>query len=313
MARDPLFSAQKKLALRVLTAADWKHWREKGYVIIRGAASAQQVEQAKAAIWSFCEMSPTDPSTWGAKKGPEVQYQLKELAGSGMVEIYHHQAMWDIRQNPRVYDAFVDIWDREDLWVNPNRANMLLPAREGEKKFDGFVHWDLDTSQDPLPFKVQGVLSLVDTSPEVGGTWGYPGLFLGFEEWVKTQPKNRDPMRPDPASVGDPVFLQMKAGDLLIFNSMLAHGVAPNRSADKVRMAMYIAMFPAREDDKELRDQRITTHLLRTAPKPVYPGDPRGWERAHYGPARLSELGERLLGISSWNEVISAEEERLAS
>ena len=30
---------------------------------------------------------------------------------------------------PRVYDAFVDIWDREDLWVTIDRANLNPPKR----------------------------------------------------------------------------------------------------------------------------------------------------------------------------------------
>ena len=44
-----------------------------------------------------------------------------------MIEIYNHQYLWDNRQEPRVYDAFVDIWDREDLWVGIDRANLNPP------------------------------------------------------------------------------------------------------------------------------------------------------------------------------------------
>lgn len=298
--RDPMFAKQKSLPLRVLSGADWDQWRARGYVIVRDAISPGLVENLRRAIWDFCELDPDAPEGW---RDPSdiAGHRLPELRGSGMVEMYHHQAMWDARQSPRVYDAFVDIWDREDLWVNPNRANLLLPSA-GEKRFDGFVHWDIDTSQRPLPFRVQGVLSLVDTSPEIGGTWGYPTLYENFDRWVAEQPEDRDPFRPDPSTVGPPEFLQVNAGDLLIFNSLLAHGVAPNRSADRARMAMYISMAPHQEDDEELVRQRIETHLARTTPKPVYPGDPRGWEAQHYGPAKLTELGQRLLGMRSWQD-----------
>jgi ectoine hydroxylase-related dioxygenase (phytanoyl-CoA dioxygenase family) len=42
----------------------------------------------------------------------------------------------------------------------------------------------------------------------------------------------------------------MEAGDLLIFNSTEPHGIRPNRSGDKVRMAQYISMMPAEEDNE---------------------------------------------------------------
>ena len=74
-----------------------------------------------------------------------------------MVEVYNHQYLWDNRMERRVYDSFVDIWDREDLWVAIDRANLNPPRKE--------------------------------------------------------------------------------PGDLLIFNSLLPHGVRPNRSGDRFRAA----------------------------------------------------------------------------
>ena len=53
--------------------------------------------------------------------------------------------------------------------------------------------------------------------------------------------------------------IEMNPGDLLIFNTLLAHGVRPNRSKDRVRMAQYISMFPADEDDLVERTERISS------------------------------------------------------
>ena len=82
-----------------------------------------------------------------------------ELNHTGMLEIYNHQYLWDTRTDPRVYDAFVDIWDREDLWVTIDRANLNLPKKVKGNP-NGFIHWDVDTTLRPLPIGVQGVLSL---------------------------------------------------------------------------------------------------------------------------------------------------------
>jgi ectoine hydroxylase-related dioxygenase (phytanoyl-CoA dioxygenase family) len=217
-----------------------------------------------------------------------------------MVEVYNHQFLWDNRQYPRVYDAFVDVWDREDLWVTIDRAN-LNPPNGGARPFGGFIHWDSDTSQVPLPVNVQGVLSLVDTDPEVGGFQCVPELFRMLEEWIPTQTRDRNPFYPD--TTGFPIhFVPLKAGDLLIWNTLLAHGIKPNTSPDRVRMAQYISMYPADEDNSQVREVRLRSWRDREPPKGfAFPGDLREWEKKRYPRAELSELGESLLGLRPWN------------
>lgn len=295
----PLKDIRKKLPRRVLSEADWETWTTWGYVVIPDAVPPDHVERLKNLLWAFQEMDPGDPSTWN--RTDRRAHRMQELNNSGMVEIYHHQYLWDNRQYPRVYDAFVDIWDREDLWVTIDRAN-LNPPNRSHRPFEGFIHWDVDTSADPLPVNVQGVLSLVDTDPEVGGFQCVPELFRTLETWLAAQPPDRDPYKPDTTGF-ETKFIPMKAGDLLIFNSLLPHGIRPNTSKNRVRMAQYISMYPADESNAERRAWRIHSWREREPPKGVaFPGDPRGWEKTHYEPARLSELGERLLGLRSWND-----------
>ena len=71
-----------------------------------------------------------------------------------------------------------------------------------------------------------------------------PSCSSDFDDWVKTQPADRDPMHPDTTGLTI-VNIEMEAGDLLIFNCLLAHGVRPNHSDNRVRMAQYISMYPA--------------------------------------------------------------------
>src|SRR5262245_46353194 len=113
---------QKKIPLRVLSEEDWKHWTTWGYVIVRNAVPAENVQRLTDLLWEFQEMDPNDPLTWYK---PQLRdHAMKELNNTGMVEIYNHQYLWDNRQNRRVYDAFVDIWDMEELWVTIDRANL---------------------------------------------------------------------------------------------------------------------------------------------------------------------------------------------
>ena len=202
-------------------------------------------------IWFFLGMDRDDPGDW---------YREPHRIG-GMVEMYQSPGLWNNRQHPRVYDAFSEIWGRRDLWVSMDRANLKPPLRADKPDWDhrGMIHWDLDTSQDTIPFGVQGVLYLTDTSENQGGFQCVPGFHRLFPEWVKTQPADRNFRRPDLTGL-EVKSIPGKAGDLLIWHRLLAHGNGHNRS-DRPRMAQYITMSSAKEDNEEARQERITEAL----------------------------------------------------
>jgi len=289
---------RKTRTLRVLSEQDWQHWITKGYVIVRNAVPPEQVTRLEALLWEFDEKDPDDPGTWYA---PERRAHVRrELNNAGMVEIYNHQYLWDNRTAPRIYDAFVDIWDRTDLWTTIDRANLNPPKKDQSGTPDGFIHWDVDTKQRPLPIGVQGVLSLKPQTSETGGFQCVPYLFEHFDDWVKTQPDDRNPLLPDMAGLSRE-NIDLNPGDLMIFNSLLAHGVRPNFSEKSVRMAQYISMHPAEYDDEEQRQERVRLWSEMLPPnRPDFPGDPRDWEKNNATTAVLTELGGKLLGATPW-------------
>lgn len=283
--------------LHELTEEQWAFWKYNGYVIIENAVPAENVEAMVDLLWKFEEKDPTDTESW--YRAPRREIRMTELKNTGMVEMYNHQRMWDNRQYPKIYRAFQDIWGTDKLWVTIDRANLNFPIRPGHE-YKGFIHWDIDTSLDPKPVNVQGVLALSDTDDECGGFQCIPELFRNFDEWVKTQPADRNPFMPDTSGL-EIVKVNMKKGDLLIFNSHLAHGIRPNHS-DRPRLAQYIAMTPAEEENEELRQWRINSWKNRIAPEGyAFPGDPREWEKKHAETATLTALGEKLLGLTKWD------------
>jgi hypothetical protein len=295
-----LKDVKKSIPRRVLSEADWRDWITKGYVVVRDAVPRARLDPVIDMRWQFQEMDPNDPSTWYR---PQLRdYKMKELNNTGMVEVYNHQSLWETRQQPHVYDAFIDIWDREDLWVAIDRGNLNPPnkaARE-EGKVDGFIHFDVDVSRRPLPISVQGVLSLKQQGGEIGGFQCVPSVFAEIDTWSARQPADANPFKPD-VTGHDIVNIELEAGDLLIFNSLLAHGVRPNRSENKVRMAQYISMFPADFGNERLRKARIKTWADQTHPVgDPFPGDPRKYERTNYRVAELNPLGRKLLGLDPW-------------
>jgi len=285
--------------LRVLTEEQWKFWINKGYIVIKNAIPREQAKSTADFLWEFEDKNPEDSSTWYT--APRAEMKMKELAGTGMVEVYNNQYLWSNRQTKKVYEAFVDIWGTEKLWVTIDRANLNFPIREGHE-YKGFIHWDYDPETKPQ--NVQGVIALSDqTDINMGGFQCIPWLYQNYDSWKLTQPEDRNRFQPDINGLEDKIEkVAMEAGDLLIFNSLLAHGIRPNLSENKVRIAQYISMMPSEEDNEVLKQWRINSWKNRVAPEGyAFPGDPRNWEQTKYKTAKLSSLGEKLLGLTKWS------------
>ena len=285
--------------LRILSEEQWIHWKEEGYVIIKQAISKKQAAKTADFLWEFEDKKANNPSTWYTAERAEMK--MKELAGTGMVEVYNHQLLWENRQHSKIHDAFVDVWGTEKLWVTIDRANLNFPIQPGFS-YEGFIHWDYDPETKPQ--NVQGVLALADQMDEsMGGFQCIPWLFRNYDSWKLSQPKNRDRFKPDVSALQNKIVkVKLEAGDLLIFNSCLPHGIRPNVSEDKVRIAQYISMMPAEEDNIALKEWRINSWYNRISPEGyAFPGDPRNWEQKKYNTAVLNPLGEKLLGKVSWD------------
>ncbi|MFI2639878.1 phytanoyl-CoA dioxygenase family protein [Streptomyces sp. NPDC018610] len=311
LTQTPLRDLSKTRSLRVLSEEDFAFWQTYGYVVVREAITPGEAKELLDFAWDFQGLDPDRPETWYEE--PEFRSELdRHLFIYGFVEAYHHQLLWNSRQTRRVYDAFVDVWDCEELWVTLDRLNLnppnvrtrsrslIEPTDEG---FDIELHWDVDSTLTVLPQRVQGIIALNDTQPELGGFQCDPELFRRFEQWRLAQPAGRDPIRPAVDRAEYPVVRpDLQAGDLLIFNGMLAHGVAPNLSAGGVRACQYLSMMPALEEHTALRASRVESWRTLSTPdwNGTLLGDARRPEALRYGTAELDGLGRKLLGLDSW-------------
>ncbi|MFR0354432.1 phytanoyl-CoA dioxygenase family protein [Streptomyces sediminimaris] len=312
LAQTQLRDIEKSRPLRVLSEQDFAFWKTYGYVVVRNAVSPGAAKSLYEFAWEFQGLDPDRPETWYQER--EFRSDLdRDLHVYGFVEAYHHQLIWDNRQTRRVHDAFADVWDCEELWVTLDRLNLNPPNRGSRSRslieptdegFDIELHWDVDTTLGVLPQRVQGILALNDTRPELGGFQCAPELFRQFEEWRVAQPAGRDPIRPAIDRSEFPVVRpDLQAGDLLIFNGLLAHGVAPNVSDNGVRAVQYLSMMPALEEHRELRRSRVESWRTLSTPdwNATLLGDAERPEALRYGAATLNDLGERLLGLTSWS------------
>jgi hypothetical protein len=311
LAQTQLRDLKKSRPLRVLSDEDFAFWQTYGYIVVPEAIPTAAAERLLEFTWDFQRLDPARPDGWYEER--EFRDDLdRELHIYGFVEAYHHQLIWDSRQAQRVYDAFVDVWDCEELWVTLDRLNLNPPNVKNRDRaliaptdtgFDIELHWDVDTTLGVLPQRVQGIIALNDTKPEYGGFQCSPELFRQFDRWRIQQPDDRDPIRPNTDPAEFPVVRpELKAGDLLIWNGLLAHGVARNTSQDGVRSVQYLSMMPALESHDALRRSRIESwrHLSTPDWNKTLVGDAAKHESLRYGTAELSSLGEKLLGLESW-------------
>lgn len=137
----------------ILTPEMWQFWEENGYVMVPNAVPREHLDAA-AAIWEFLEMDPDDPDTWYGYRPRGGGFWRSPISAVGIVEFYHHQALWDIRQHLRIYQIFAELLGERRLYVTYDRVNLLPPARADLPQWSvstGGLHWDCETTLDPVP------------------------------------------------------------------------------------------------------------------------------------------------------------------
>lgn len=209
-----------------------------------------------------------------------------------MIPWYHHQSLWDCRTHPSIFQVFQDIWSTSDLAVSIDRVNFNVPTTP-EWQYEGFIHWDIDVSIRPLPLAYQGILALSDASAHGGGFQCVPGFHKIIVPWLKQQPHGYNSRFPDIQGF-DTRAVEMQAGDLLIFNSLLPHGNSANFSAEP-RLAQYITMQPWKTLDRSLKAERQTSVSNNNAPR-SFSGALLPEARLPNTPPKLTALGHQLLG-----------------
>ena len=277
-------------------------WRDQitkfGYVIIHDAVPPESTAAVLDDIWSHTGASPDDPESW---------YRPDVISHGGMVEMYHYQSMWNVRQEPRLYEIFQAVLGSERLWVSMDRVGFKPPVSPRHPDYDhkGMIHWDADIEKYPdLPFHVQGVLALTDTEPDMGGFQCIPETYQDLEAFLKTQKPEALASRSPDVTGYTITHPRLRAGDLLVWTNLLLHGNGHNTSTIP-RFCQYVSMSLAPEDDDLARASRVTAWNY-NIPSPVrsvrtpFPGDPRRIEASRPAPAELTPLGRKLLGLDSW-------------
>lgn len=269
-----------------------------GYVVVTPGIERELIAAVADDIWTHVGADPSDPGSWYR---PDV---IK--ASTGMVEMYHYQSMWNIRQHPALRAVFAEIHRTPDLWVSIDRAAFKPPVAEGHPEFDspGFIHWDTDINLYPnIALRVQGVLALVDCDADMGGFQCVPEVYRDLDGFLSSYVDGPPVPRTPDISGHEITKVPLRAGEMAIWKTTQLHGNGRNTS-ERVRIAQYVTMNPPPEDQQErarLLERRVSS-WSRNEPAPgdgSFLGDARRIEQSRTNPAQLSALGRTLLGDRS--------------
>ncbi|MEM7020634.1 MAG: phytanoyl-CoA dioxygenase family protein [Pseudomonadota bacterium] len=262
---------------------DLEHYRREGWVLVEDAVPDALLEPVVDLICDYWQVDryQCDPT----RKFEEVI--------NGIVPVHQHQAMWDIRQWPTLYKAFSKIHDTEKLWVSMDRLSYKPTVSQRLKKDKGApnaIHIDMDLRK-PRSY-VQGVVYLTDT-PEERGAWEcVPEIFREIRDGKRASFRWAEDV-----SYYEIVRVPAKAGSIVIWDSRTPHGSGFNWS-DIPRFAQYVTMNPI--GDEAERKKRVDVWQRCQAPD-YWRGMPGQMEVEPWGaPAKLTELGEKLLGVKTW-------------
>lgn len=253
--------------------------REHGYVVIAGVLSADETRRALDLTWDYLEELGTgidrnDWATWDDDRWPTAVHG-GILPGHG---IGHSAAQWFIRSAPAVKKAFAAIWDDDDLLVSFDGMALWRPwaLREAWRTNRGgsWLHIDQHPITRPGLQCVQGLISLLPTSPATGGNVLIPGSHKAFEKIPTAYPERlgRVPLEvdhfrfpaDDPLLAGTPpIMCHLEAGDLLLWDSRTIHCSSgsletPQAEAALMRAVSLICMMPRRLTPADVLEKRKT-------------------------------------------------------
>jgi hypothetical protein len=255
---------------------------EKGFLVVPEAVQAEVAVGLADAMQLYVETTSSLRST-------NLSARL-----NGVVNMYHHPLQWSLRQSPRIYSVFAQMLGDKNLWVSIDRGKLAPPTRDVGAPQNGFIHWDIDTTALPRPVPLQGLVALTDTGYDQGGFQCVPGFPAEFADWAATQPHGRDPYRPDLSNLNI-IDVPLRAGDLLLWSALLPHGNSVNRSS-KPRLVQFVRMYPCRLFGEQVRLKRLEMW------RDQLPRDPGLSVNIRWPDAKLTDLGQRLLGAKIWSE-----------
>ena len=260
---------------------------ERGVLVVEDVVPVALCEAVVEATAKFLGVTPDDPGTWYGNCAP----------GHGIVPLHHGQALWNVRQWPRVHDLFRELHEDDALWVSMDRVSFKVPADgwEGGSRTSS-LHWDTDPRL-PRRAEFQGLVYLRDTADDQGAFCCAPEVYADLPDWVRG--RGVAEAREAVNASGTPIRrIGGRAGSMVIWHRQMPHSSARNDGA-LPRWVQYVTMDVA--GSREERLERVRLFEEKRPPEWAVRQEVPGQLIPEPGPpTELTPLGRRLVGVEAW-------------
>eukprot|EP00009_Paramoeba_aestuarina_P003313 CAMPEP_0201516784 /NCGR_PEP_ID=MMETSP0161_2-20130828/8051_1 /ASSEMBLY_ACC=CAM_ASM_000251 /TAXON_ID=180227 /ORGANISM="Neoparamoeba aestuarina, Strain SoJaBio B1-5/56/2" /LENGTH=309 /DNA_ID=CAMNT_0047914065 /DNA_START=34 /DNA_END=963 /DNA_ORIENTATION=+ len=286
--------------------------KEHGYVVIKEVANEQERETAISHFWDLFEkdhdVTRNEPDTW-------KDWYVDRRGISLDVNVMQGKGAWFVRGLPKCKQAFSSIWEEEDLITSMDSILMWKPWWVDENwtpRTEG-LHIDQNPGRQPNFECVQGMVALYDVTPEIGGLEVVKGSHLKSEEngftskYYASSISNFHPLPRKHPAQGTGELLEVKAGDLILWDSRTIHGglvgtatpenppkgVEPGRMA---RLTVTVCMVPRKKASKAaLKRRKEGFEKGRGFNHEPHEGRITAYSNGNYKPIELTKEQQALL------------------
>jgi ectoine hydroxylase-related dioxygenase (phytanoyl-CoA dioxygenase family) len=271
---------------QVFSEAEVTQFFDQGYVVLKGAANAQEVEAYGRAVLGLLPRDLTVPEDWHANAGRFKPFR-KRPDGSRddcidipeLLPLFCNRRLYEaaaqLLGSPRVriYDGSVGITMR-------NQAD--VPPRSQTLHVDASVPIQVDDFSDSQQeLQVGGCLYLTDVLPDGGGIHIVPGGHRWVLETAAANAPGGRHLYQDWKRIPERESVEVtgQAGDFAMLHHLMPHAASHNRRPP-ARLAVFLRYI--REDHP------YAEHYVL----------PRSYNEAQL--MALDDLGRRLLGLDPW-------------
>lgn len=228
------------------------YWCEYGFVVGDNIASkyaCHKVIQSIKDCMSYFNMHLDKQESWN------LDSQGTPILSRGFFEIYHNDAIAQLRQSIRYYLHYVALWQTPFLWTTFDRLGLKPP--EGENSQGLPLHVDQNPSVHSNFTTIQGVLALEDCPVERGTFVAVPQsihYFDHYQDFISLEYKGEYIALAKQSELFSlfeqhKQLIPIKEGQLISWDSRLTHANSPNIS-QKNRYVAYLSTGMAKKDEK---------------------------------------------------------------
>jgi hypothetical protein len=302
-----------------------------GVAIIPGVLNAEECNKLKTQTWDTLEKLTSTTSNKFDRGDAGTWRSFYELFPLHSMLVQHHgighnQALWDVRQNPKVVDVFAKFWgvDQRDLLVSFDGMSVHLPPEITNKGWLSRQDPPLHTDQSFLRNDFECIQSWVTAYDvnEGDATLQFleksNSLHKKFadhfgktdkDDWYKLDDHREYEWYYSNGC--ERTSIKCKAGDMVLWDSRTIHAgqeAVRGRSKANIRIVAYVCMQPRamcseamlKKKLNAFENKRTTNHW--PCKIKLFPLQPRTYGKelgtfAELDPPILTPLGKRLAGF----------------